>query len=257
MDTFNAASTPSTAVPATAVETVTLSITTMPSASVPTVATTSASVPTVTAISASVPTAIATSASAPTAATSSPTTMQSIAAPSATAVRTIFYDSSIVQDSSTDPVASFSNVPDFSIDVFDSFSDVAEFPTHEDASFSASNDRKGSPSASTSMGSLAASSPPTMLAPSIRQTLLEAQKGNEFLKKEEMVIGKKFLVTKIEKINTRYGEKLVGHIKVRGVGRRLILPAFLKLSMKDIMMFNYGGEELYVGRDKNNLIKIF
>ncbi|XP_046393697.1 uncharacterized protein LOC124161425 [Ischnura elegans] len=111
---------------------------------------------------------------------------------------------------------------------------------------------------STLMGLLTcstSSSPSTSSTSSVRQKLLDTQSSNEFLKKEEMEDGVKFKILKVEKIGTRFGEKLMGKLMVNGRMRKLILPSIFTLTEKEIMMYNYGGDEVYVFK-KNNLIKI-
>ncbi|XP_046384659.1 uncharacterized protein LOC124174037 [Ischnura elegans] len=91
---------------------------------------------------------------------------------------------------------------------------------------------------------------------SIRQKLIEAQRRNEFLKREEMEENVKYLVTKVEKLSTKYGEKLVGLITIRNDVRKLILPGILNLTAAEVTSFNSSGEKLFVIKDKNNLLKI-
>ncbi|XP_046388023.1 uncharacterized protein LOC124157391 [Ischnura elegans] len=70
---------------------------------------------------------------------------------------------------------------------------------------------------STLMGLLTcstSSSPSTSSTSSVRQKLLDTQSSNEFLKKEEMEDGVKFKILKVEKIGTRFGEKLMGKLIV-------------------------------------------
>ncbi|XP_046401139.1 uncharacterized protein LOC124167273 [Ischnura elegans] len=97
---------------------------------------------------------------------------------------------------------------------------------------------------------------PSTSTNSISSKLIEAQRRNEFLKREEMEENVKYLVTKVDKLSTKYGEKLVGLITIRNDVRKLILPGILNLTAAEVTSFNNSGEKLFVMKDKNNLLKI-
>ncbi|XP_046383356.1 uncharacterized protein LOC124153966 [Ischnura elegans] len=59
-------------------------------------------------------------------------------------------------------------------------------------------------------------SPASSASSKIRQKFLEAQNAYSFVKKEEMEYEKRYALSRVENLPTRYGLKLVGHVELSG-----------------------------------------